>query len=730
MQSNPNDLVALKVIAEVNVALKKYADAALAAQRYAELEPTDLDVQRVNFGIMQATGVSAEAMRKYADALRTKYPADPRFKIVMAWGYYFGRNRLEAADQTQADDRQYRALILSAAKDDPPSSQFVRTTIGLLERLGEFGAAEDLLNRGAAKFNDPQLTQQLIARLWESRKFSEVVSRLKDLDAAAPTANATLIAYKALALFQMGHDQEATALVDQLAARDPEDRAAYAWATTLKAQYATPAEDLETRMAHYQDVQTASPDNGYVAFLLGDSYAKLGENELALQAFRQSYKEMPSWSEPYARLSLLLVRQGRGDSPEAKWAAEQAWLAGTHAAGSVDLQAAIADIKVSYASLLASPDAKNMAELLDEVKQIQRSFPTSRRLCRFTSPCCRRRAGGTRRSMRSGRVQESRRRRGKPADGPGADQPRRQVGDGTGDLCGDPGEIWNDAAAGVRPGDEIVQRRAAGRRAEIAAGRSGQKQNRGRLRLHGRRRGVLGAGDMPIPRSVARSRRAAAWEKLGKTYPDDIDIQSAILSGGNSAWADRDFIRQTIDRLKSLTGDAALGWKTAYARWLLTGSGAEKDTTEAVVLLTGVTTQNPDEYLPHVLLATAYDRLNNTSGGLEEWHKAAALAPQSPQAQFALLQALHDAGKKNEAQVVFDKLAGMSNLPPDLALAAATIIAAEGDMPRAEKMLLAYPNTQNQVLHAATLAKVYRLENRPNDAARIYFDLAGARHWT
>ena len=69
LRSNPNDLHALKAIAQVNAALKKYADAAPAARRYVELEPTDLDMQRVNFEIMQATGVSAADMQKYADAL-------------------------------------------------------------------------------------------------------------------------------------------------------------------------------------------------------------------------------------------------------------------------------------------------------------------------------------------------------------------------------------------------------------------------------------------------------------------------------------------------------------------------------------------------------------------------------------------------------------------------------------------------------------------------------------
>ena len=82
-----------------------------------------------------------------------------------------------------------------------------------------------------------------------------------------------------------------------------------------------------------------------------------------------------AWSEPHVELSLLLVQEGRGGSPEAIRAAEEGRLAGTNAAGTVNLEAAIADIKVTYASLLASPDANNTAALLDEVKQIQTQLP-------------------------------------------------------------------------------------------------------------------------------------------------------------------------------------------------------------------------------------------------------------------------------------------------------------------------------------------------------------------
>jgi tetratricopeptide (TPR) repeat protein len=746
LRSNPNDLVALKAIAQVNGALKQYALAAPAAKRYVELAPTDLDMQRVNFEIMQATGVSPADMRKYGEALRTKYPADPRFKIVMAWAYSFSWSRLQTSDQTLADKKQYRALILDAAKDAPPSSQFVRITTGLLDGLGEFGVAEDLLNRAAAKFNDPQLTQQLIVRLWEYRKFSEVVSRLKSLDAASPKTNPTLIAYKALALFQLGRDKEANALVDRLAVRGAEDHAAYAWATTLKAQYGVPPEDLRTQAAQYRQAQAASPDNGYVTFLLGDAYAKWGENELALQAFRRSCLEMPSWSEPHIQLSLLLVRQGRGDSPEARWAAQEARLAGTSAAGRTDLQAAIADIKVNYASLLASveakpstPDANVTAALLDEVKQLQTQLPNEPQTLPIYVALL---------------SQTGRRDAAIDAIKAACKNP---PADGGEELLMDLVQASRAAKLGMEPSLYAAIQRKYGLTPRLAYARAMELFNAGQaadglkllLDAKQKSKSVQGSDDAAYwDRAICQYREvsldpgaAAAWEKLGNTYPNDINVQSAILTSGNSAWADRDFIRQTIDRAKSLTGEEALGWKTAYARWLLAGSvegfastvegfastGAEKDVTEAVVLLTAVTNENPDEYLPRVLLATAYDRLKNTSGGLEEWHKAAALAPQSPQAQFALLQALHNAGRKEEALVVFDQLQAMSNLPADLALAAATIVAAEGDMPRAEKMLLAYPKSSNQVLHDGTLAKVYRVENRPNEAARIYFDLANAK---
>jgi predicted Zn-dependent protease len=721
LRSNPDDLPALKVVAEINFRQQKFNDAAPAVQRYVELAPTDLDLQKIYFQIMQSISRPADELQKHADDLLNKYPTDPRFKIVKALAYYYGRNDLATPEQNRDDFKQYRSLILDAAKADPPSVQFANTTIALLDGIAEFGIASDLLDRASAKFNDPQLIQQSIVRLWENRKFSEVVSRLKGLDAASEGTSIYMIAYKAMAFHQLGQTRDADALVDQLDARGSDDHPAYAWATALKAQYSTPPEDLKTRLAHYQDAQTASPDNGYIAFLLGDAYAQMGESESAVREFRQACQALPSWAEAHVRMAQLLLAQGHGATDEAARAAEDARLAGTNASGSVDLEAAIVNIQVSYAHFLSLQGSDNSSALLGEVRQLQTQVPNEPETLPIYVALL---AQAGQRNMAIDIIKQA----------------CKNPGNGAEDLLMNLVQTSRTAKLGMEPTIYSAIEGKYGVTPRLAFARAVDSMNAGRpddglAYLVSNQSKDKTAGDAVYwDRAICQyceaahnPTAAAQWQKLGDKYPDDVMVQSTILTNGNSAWTNLAFIRQTIDRLKSVTGDSAIAWKTAYARWLLAGDRNDKNATDAVALLTTVINESPDEYLPHVLLATAYDWLKDLSPSLDEWRKASELAPQSPQAQFAYLQALHNAGKTQDVQVAFDLLAGMSNVPPDMALAAATILAAEGDMQRAENMLVAYPNTTNRVLHDATLAKVYRVENRPNDAAAIYSSLANAK---
>jgi Tfp pilus assembly protein PilF len=721
LQSNPDDLAALKAIAILNYRQRDFRDAAPASQHYVSLAPTDLEMQWLNFQVMAQLNDPPSAMQQQADALIAKYPTDPRFKIVKAYVYRANRNRLTPVLQTQADFDQYHALVLAAAKADPPSPQFVNTAIGLLDEMGEFGAAEDLLNRAAPKFGDPALSRQLIERLWAFRQFTEIVDRLKNLDPNSTAVDANLVAYKALSLYELGKTADAAALVEILDGRDPADTEAHAWAIALKARYGNTQEDLKTRVADYKNAESQAPDNGYVAFLLGQAYAQMGENDLALEAFRQACRWMPSWSEPHSQLALMLVRLGRGTSDEAVSASQDARMAGTDSAGRTDLQAAIANIRVSYARLLASPNQADAASLLGAVKQIQTQLPNEPE----TLPMYVALLAQT--GQRDDAINAIKAACASPGD------------DGQ-DLLSDLAETSRAAHLGMEDTIYAAISQKYGQTPRLAYSRAmglleaGHPDDGLKLLLDAKPK-TQTADAAYWDRAICQYRENAhdpsaadEWEKLGNAYPNDIEVQSTILSAATSAWNDKhDFMRQTIDRVKALTGSDANAWRTADARWMLTGPDAAANAPEAVKLLTSVTDADADQYLPHVLLAMAYDDVDNHAAGLDEWRKAAAIEPQSPEAQFSLLQALHNLGKKEETDVVFQKLSALPNIPPDLALAAATIVAAEGDMPHAEAMLLAYPKCSNQVLHDATLAKVYRVENRPNDAAQVYFGLASAK---
>jgi predicted Zn-dependent protease len=720
LRIDPNDLVALKAIAEINVSQHKFQEAAAAADRCSELAPTDLDMQQLNFRIMKELGRPASDMQRHADALRAKYPLDPRFLIVKAWAYQFGQNPSQSTQQQQDDFTAYKNLILQAACQEPPTSEFAKITIGLLDRLGQFSAAQDLLARAASRFNDPQLTLQMVLRRWETHQYDQVVSSLKNLDAAAPGVDPQLIALKALALYGLNDNKSADALVDQLAARGPDDRVATAWATTLKAQFASPALDLKTRLARYQEAAALQPGNGYIDFLLGDVYAQMDETDLALRAWRQSCSEMPAWPEPHVRLALLLVDLGQGATDEAARAAEDATLAGAGANGSVDLRAATANIKVSFARLATNPDPAAASSLLDEVKQLQTQVPNEPQTLPIYVALL----------LQTGQ-------RAAAIDVINA--ACENIGAGGEDALMSLVKISRSAKLGLEDKLYAVLNQKSEMTPRLAYARAVESLSAGhaadglRLLIDSQKKDKDSTDPTIWERAICQYREAsqdpgatAAWEKLGNAHPKDAAVQNSILTVGQSVWSDRPFIKTTIDRLKALTGDQAIGWKTAYSRWLLSGNGGEHDASEAVVLLTDVISSNPEDYLPHVLLATAYDRLKNVSGGLQEWRKAAELEPQSAQAQFNLLKALAAAGKKQDAMVVFDQLSRIGHLPPDMALAAATLAAAEANFQRAESMLLAYPKCTNQVLHDATLAKVYRLENRTKEAAAIYANLAHA----
>jgi tetratricopeptide (TPR) repeat protein len=127
-----------------------------------------------------------------------------------------------------------------------------------------------------------------------------------------------------------------------------------------------------------------------------------------------------------------------------------------------------------------------------------------------------------------------------------------------------------------------------------------------------------------------RDRRAAAeWKGLGEEHPDDPKIQWAVLRS-NAVQSDpgqHQLVGHTIENLRKLVGDEGVTLKIARARWLLEENAGEQPVVDASVLLGEVLRAAPDLIEPHRLQATAFARLKNYSGAVEQLKLASTLEP-------------------------------------------------------------------------------------------------------
>ncbi|MDP9174820.1 MAG: hypothetical protein M3O30_13290 [Planctomycetota bacterium] len=716
LRSNPQDLVALKTIIEVNLRSRKFEDAWPAAQKYTEINPTDLEVQEESISVMHQMGKSPAELRQRADDLAAKYPNDPRFLLIQASAYSV-QGPADTLDARQKVFETARNLVIKASQQDPPDAQFVNFTIAQLDRIGEYSLSQNLLDRAVAKLNDPELTRILVQRLWENHKFAEVISRLEKLDPTSPAADVQLVAYKALSLFALNRKAEANALVSNLSARS-NDRIAYAWSLALKTHFDETNADVKSELTSYREALQRSPDNAIIQTMLGDAYAKIGENELALQSWRQAAGEVPSWSEPHIRIAEVLASQGQGSDQEALTAAQQALMTTAQGPHTYDPQGAIARILVDYARWQATQDSEISHTLLENLLAVQNKMPGEPNTLPIYASVL------AQTGQRDKAIEVIR--GGEKQSGPDGESvllKLAQVSRIT--KLGMEPEIYNavEQQYGLTARVSYARATSALAGGQAAAGLKILQD----AKTHGAGTPQLWDRVICQYRELSRDPDAgASWAALGDANPGDLSIQSLILTGEESAWSNRAFIDRTINRVKDLTSDEAISWKLARARWLLSSADVQRDASAAVVLLNEVIKSSSADYKPRVLLATAYDRLNDPEDAAAQWEQAAVLQPNSSQILLSLMRELHAAAKYNETRTTFDKLSGFSSLPPDVALQAAAIMAQEGELQRAQTMLEANPNPRNPVLHDATLAKVYRLEGRISDTAQLYFNLAKA----
>jgi predicted Zn-dependent protease len=712
LRLDPKDLTALKAIALVQTRARVFPEALTYSQQYVDINPSDLDMQRRLLYLMHEVGRDPTELHAHADAFIKQFPDDPRGLVVKAMAYYYGTSAAESTDDRTADLTAVRDLLVQASTKEPPDAAYTTITVSFLDEAGQYAASEALLEHSVAKFSDPDLTRLLVQRVWQNHDFDRVVAQLADLNPGSSLTNVDLIAYKAMALYALDKKPEANVLLQVLQARD-NDPTAVAWSIALAARFNADNDAPRDLVQQYLTAQKSDDSNPVINYFLGETYFRMGETDLALEQWRDASARAPSWADPHVRVAEIMASEGQG-GPEAVVAAKEALITSSKGQGHYDYLAVVAQALVRYAHWQDSQDPDEAKKLLDYIGEIQKQMPGEPE----TLP------------IYVSLTAESGNRDGAIAIIRNAET-NEKISE---DLLIRLAQTSRQENLGLESELYALSQKNFGLTARLAYSEAlleaagGRPKDGLQLLTDGRAKATDDAESWD--RALCQYREmtqdpgaAQAWQTLGDAYPNDLLVQSTILQDENSAWANRDFIDRTINRLHDLTGDEAAGWKMARARWLLESGNPQQDASAAVVLLNDVLQSEANEVGPHRLLAQAYEELGNNSGAVTEWQHAAGIATKSPRILFGLLRALDMTNQPDDARATFDRLAAIDHLPPDLALQAAIIMASEGDAQRAKTMLTAYPTASDQVLHDSTLAKIYRLLNQPNDAASIYFKL-------
>lgn len=257
--------------------------------------------------------------------------------------------------------------------------------------------------------------------------------------------------------------------------------------------------------------------------------------------------------------------------------------------------------------------------------------------------------------------------------------------------------------AGLDLGPRILQtsQRVHGVTPRIALARALDKSRAGdagpalRLfdELRGESRDGANGADWDLARAglldaLGDSTAGAAWIALADAQPTVLPPQLGALAS-HATWRDLAAVERIIARVRELTGESGITWRTASARLALARPDATKsDVAEAVRSLEAVVREAPTNVGARVLLAQALERTGNLVGADAQLQAAAGVAPNDAWISLELARLAQQRGDEDAARRYLDRVASARNVAPQHAERAAFHLAAQGDLERSRDLLL------------------------------------------
>ena len=668
----PGDVRTAELKTEVLLKGGRDREALAAAQQWCKAAPLELKAHTARLALRARVGHPPSAIVADATGLRQANPGDVRFDVLQG-----------VAHGLVGEDEEAARWLKSAARAVTDAA-LAETLIEQLDALGMCDDSLAVLEGLVARGGGAELRHALGRRLWELGRSKDATAALSDVNPADRSADATLLAIKALALAEQKLAAEAGACHDALAARRQQAEAR-AWTLLLRrtldtagnsgaainAAAATAADDRQV-VAECRAALALDPQNPYLDYHVGEAQARLGELDLAVESWRRAVVKNPAWARPAVRLVDALLSRGHS---------EQALRIATGAARRNPLNAAsVIALSRAWAAGVEAGRVGQSDELLRLVEQVQKQMPGEEKtlLVRVQVEA---QAGRKEEAEAAGRQVLAL--TPPPSEGTlvALSAVSRRAGLGLERECFDRSE----AAHGVTPSltyaravDRYIAGDAAGGLKLIgdAAARSGATGDAGAAWLLLRTQYLDLTGD-------ASARRA--WAELVAGFPDDPSVQQAAASA-RSVRGDWEFQEPVIERLRRLGGDGGLAWRLARARLMVEFPRNDGDYAQGSVLLSQIVREAPALPEPHVLMARALVRMNRVDAAIEHLQTAAKYDPTS--VSIALqLAGLHQS--RNDFERVRQELerVGPHMRRPEQRQRAAMLLAQQGNQEQAVKLL-------------------------------------------
>jgi len=700
LAKNPHDLEAMRARIAAMINERSFAEALAACYALNQLDPTDALWQERELRLMKDLHQPPEQLVAHARQLLDAHPNDPRFYAVMAMAY----------DLT-GDDASAAKSIETAAKLPPPDAATALQIIALLERGPWPVLTDDLIARASAQFNDPNLDELALQRLFEREQYADLAARVKRLAPKSATVRTNVLAYDAIAQFHLGHRNEANAIVAGLAAR--KDAAAIAWTEAIRARFAAPPPPPAVAMNAYTDAMAQDRANPVFPYFRGDAHFALGETDEAIRDWSTAARLSRMWAMPLYRISRAFSSTGRWSDALAMTTALI-----RRAPGSLESQIAYAiaawgGIQNSPSELTGDPGAS----LLVNLETIQARVPQEPdTLPAYTALLSRRGKRDQAIDVVRSAIHSS---------SPLPENVFEQL------LLVGQQEHWGIDA-------EILQaaEKSHGLTPTIAYGRAIALYTAGKqaeaLKLvedyrNAHPKDVLWQIDEArFSDAIGQAGAAQRWTSLSDAFPNDIRVQYAALSAP-CRFSDRALWQRTIDRVKALTGSDGQAWQIEQARFTLTGTPTPAELNSVVDSLDKIAAASPELGDVHRLLAQALLLRNNPDDPAKATAELTTVRNRQPddlQLTSQLAALLMSRGLRDEASALVDVVANGSDQDAPHRMWAAQAYGELGNYDAAIKLLTSAKGLPETSDRDTLLAGLYFRAGREDDARALYQKIA------